>query len=151
MSQENVEVVQRFFEAVERLLEAWKPSRSILEAMKAGDIPPEAREALVYMRPEAEWSPVFSGEIYRGQLEIARGWDELLEAAENYSLKLLDVTDFEHDHVLAVFGPSLEGRTSGIHVNAAVFAVVTLQGGLISRLDEYTDRREAFEAAGLSE
>jgi ketosteroid isomerase-like protein len=119
--------------------------------MKAGDIPPEAGEALVYMGPEAEWSPAFSGEIYRGQLEIARGLDELLGAAENYSLKLLEVTDFEHDHVLAVFGPSLEGRSSGIHVNAPVFAVITLQDGLIARLDEYTDRREALEAAGLSD
>jgi ketosteroid isomerase-like protein len=75
---------------------------------------------------------------------MARGWDELLEAAANYSLKLLEVTDLDNDRVLAVFGPSLEGRSSGIHVNAAVFGVVTLQDGLITRLDEYTDRREAL-------
>jgi ketosteroid isomerase-like protein len=53
--------------------------------------------------------------------------------------------------VLAVFGLSLEGRSSGVQVNAAVFAVVTLQDGLIARLDEYTDRREALEAAGMEE
>jgi ketosteroid isomerase-like protein len=75
---------------------------------------------------------------------MARGWDELLEAAENYSIELLEVTDLDEDRVLAVFGPSLEGRSSGIHVNAAMFAVVTLENGLITRLDEYTDRREAL-------
>jgi ketosteroid isomerase-like protein len=151
MSHRNVEIVQRFFEAVERLLESWKTSRSLLDAMKAGDIPPEATEALGYMSPAAEWNAVFSGETYRGQLEMGRGWDELLEAAENYSLKLLEVTDLENDHVLAVFGLGLEGRTSGINVNAAMFAVVTLQDGLIARLDEYTDRREGLQAAGRAQ
>jgi ketosteroid isomerase-like protein len=144
MSQRNVEVVQRFFGAVERLLQTWRPEGSLLDAMKAGHVPPEATEALGCMNPEAEWNPVFSGETYRGQLEMARGWDELLEAAEDYSLELLEVTDLDEDRVLAVFGPSLEGRSSGIHVNAAFFAVVKLQDGLIRRLDEYTDRREAL-------
>jgi ketosteroid isomerase-like protein len=148
MSQRNVEVVQRFFEAVERLLDGWETSRSLVEVMKAGDLSPEGREALDCLSPEAEWSPAFSGETYRGPLEISRGWDELLEAAEDYALTLLEVTDLGNDRVLAVFGPSLEGRSSGIRVNAAVFAVVRLQGGLITRLDEYTDRTEALEAAG---
>jgi ketosteroid isomerase-like protein len=144
MSQSNVEVVQRFFEAVKRLLQTWRPEGSLLDRMKAGEIPPEATEALGCMNPEVEWNPAFSGETYRGQPEMARGWDELLEAAENYSIELLEVTDLDEDRVLAVFGPSLEGRSSGIHVNAAMFAVVTLENGLITRLDEYTDRREAL-------
>jgi ketosteroid isomerase-like protein len=151
MSRENVEVVKRFFEAVQRLLETWGTSRSLQDAIKAGDLPPEAREALGYMDAGAEWNPVFSGATYRGQLEIGRGWDELLGAAESYSLKLLEATDLENDRVLAVFGPSLEGKTSGIHVNAALYAVITLRDGLIAQLDEYTDRSEALEAVGLRE
>jgi ketosteroid isomerase-like protein len=143
-----VEVVQRFFEAVERLLEGWETSSSLEDAMKAGDVSPGVRNALDHMSPEAEWRPAFSGETYRGPLEMARGWDELLEAAEDYALTLLEVTDLGNDRVLAVFGPRLEGRSSGIHVNAAMFAVVSLQDGLITRLDEYTDRAEALEAAG---
>jgi ketosteroid isomerase-like protein len=151
MSRENVEVVRAFFNAVERLLQTWRPEGSLLDAMKRGDVPPEAGETLGYMNPDVEWNPAFSSETYRGPLEIARGWDELLEAAANYSLKFLEVTDLENDRVLAVFGPSLEGRTSGIHVDAAVFAVVTLQDGLIVRLDEDTDRPDALKTAGLSE
>jgi len=49
--------------------------------MKAGEIPPDARESLGCINPEAEWNPVFSGETYRGQLEMGRAWDELLERA----------------------------------------------------------------------
>jgi ketosteroid isomerase-like protein len=152
MSQENVEVVQRFYKAVERGLEIWDTSRfSLVDAMEAGDIPAETQEALGYLTPDAEWIPIFASETYRGQVEIARGFDELLEAAENYRLKLLEVTDLEDDRVLAAFGPSLEGRSSGIHVGAAVFAVVTLRDGLITRMDEYSDRREALEAVRLRE
>jgi ketosteroid isomerase-like protein len=151
MSQRNVEVVQRFFEAVERHLQTWRPQGSLVEAVKTGDIPPGVKEALGYLSPGAEWNPVFSSETYRGGLEISKGWDELMEAAENYSLELLEATELDDDRVLAVFGPTLEGRSSGINVNAAVFAVVTLEGGLITRLHEYTDRRDALAAAGLSE
>jgi hypothetical protein len=82
VSQRNVEVVQRFFEAVERLLDGWETSRSLVDTMKAGDLSPDAREARDHLSPEAEWRPAFSGETYRGPLEIGRGWDELLEAAE---------------------------------------------------------------------
>jgi hypothetical protein len=103
------------------------------------------------LSPEAEWNPIFSSETYRGYVEMGRGWDELLEAAGDYRLKLLDIMDLENDRVFVVFGPTLEGRFSGIHVDAAVFAVVTLRNRLIVRLDEYTNRREALEAVGLSE
>ena len=150
MSQ-DVEIVRTFFEAMDRALQTWRSENSVLASMQAGDISPEAREALAYLSPEVEWNPVFSGETFRGRLALARGWDDLLEAAGNYRIKLLEATALADDRVLAVFGPTLEGRSSGVHVDAAVFGVVTLQDGLITRLDEYTDRREALEAAGVSE
>ena len=151
MSQENVEVVRRFFEATERLLEGWDTSRSVVETMKADDLPPEAREALGYMTAEAEWNPVFSGETYHGQLELGKAMEELLQAAGTYSVELRELTDLGNDRVFVVYGIDLRGRTSGIEVGVRLFSVVTLKDGLIARMDEYTDRREALEAAGLSE
>ena len=53
--------------------------------------------------------------------------------------------------VLIVFAVSLEGRASGIHVDAKIFAVVRFQDRLIARIDEYVERREALEAAKLQE
>jgi hypothetical protein len=82
---------------------------------------------------------------------MGRGWDELLEVAGDYHLKLFDAMDLEDDRVFIVFGPTLEGRSSGIHIDAAVFAVYEFRNGLIVRLDEYITRPEALEAAGLSE
>ena len=151
MSQENVEIVQRFFDAIERSIEVWDRSRSFVDALKTGDLPPETAHVLSYLSPEMEWRPIFSSETYRGNLEIARGWDDLFEASADYGLKLLDARSLDKDRVFVTFGPVLEGRFSGIHVDAAVFAVVALRDGLIVRLDEFTDRSEALEAAGLSE
>jgi ketosteroid isomerase-like protein len=151
MSKENVEIVRRFFNAVERSLDAWqRSSGSFVDALKAGNLPPESQEALVYLSPEMEWNPVFSSETYRGPLEIARGWDELLDATLEYHLELIEILDLESDRVFVGFGPKLEGRSSGIQVDAAVFAIASVRGGLIVRLNEYTNRREALKA-GLSE
>lgn len=151
MSQDNVDIVWRYFQAVAQLLETWDPSHSLLEAMKTGDLPPEATEALGCMHPEVEWHPVFSGETYRGQLELGRALDELLQAAEDYRMEPLEVIDAEDDRALAVYGLKLEGKASGIDVSATMFAVVRFRDGLIARMDEYADRGPALEAAGLSE
>jgi ketosteroid isomerase-like protein len=151
MSRKNVELVQRFFDAVERLLQVSETSRSLLDAMNAGDMPPEASEALGYMTPEVAWNPLFSGEIYRGHLDVARGLDELREAAADYNSKLLETTDLDADRVLAVFALSLEGRGSGINIDAKVFAVVRFHDGLITRIDEHANRGEALQVVGLSE
>jgi ketosteroid isomerase-like protein len=150
-SPQNVDIVRRFFDALERSLEAWDGSRSLADAVRSGILPPESRTVFEYLSPDLEWHPIFSSETYRGFVEIARGWDDLLEAAVDYHLELLDATDLGNDRVLARFAPSLEGRSSGIHVDAAVFSVVTLENRLIMRVDEYTDRQEAFRAAGLGE
>jgi ketosteroid isomerase-like protein len=155
MSGGNVEIVRSFFEAMQRSLDAWerekRPPGSLVESIRSGDVPPETNAVFSYLSPEMEWNPIFSSETYRGQLEMARGWDELLEAALDYRLELLDATELGNDRVFVVFGPTFGGRSSGIHVNAAVFAVVTVRDGLIVRLEEFTDRSEALVAAGLKE
>jgi ketosteroid isomerase-like protein len=43
------------------------------------------------------------------------------------------------------------GRGSGIKVDARYYEVYTLRDGKIIRVDEYTERIAALEAAGLSE
>jgi ketosteroid isomerase-like protein len=43
------------------------------------------------------------------------------------------------------------GRGSGIKVDARFYEVYTLREGKIVRVDEFTERAEALEAAGLRE
>jgi ketosteroid isomerase-like protein len=148
MSEQNAEIVRRFFGAIQRSLDVWDRSRSIADGIRDGDVPQETRDVLSYVSPDMDWNPIFSTETYHGYVEMGRGLDELLEAAGDYRLELRDVTDLDDDRVFVVFRPTLEGRSSGIHMDIAVFGVVALQDGLIVRIDEYIDRREAVEAAG---
>jgi hypothetical protein len=46
MSQENVEIVRRFFDALERSLDAWERSRPLADAIRDDDVPQESRDTL---------------------------------------------------------------------------------------------------------
>jgi ketosteroid isomerase-like protein len=155
MSQENVEVVRRLYDAAERTFEAyWKDPRSLVAALQEGDLYPEAREVLSYLDPEVEWNPVFSafiGGTRRGHLEFLRAWDEWLAATEDYRISLHEVDDLGGDQVLAVLNLAFKAKATEIGMNTRSFAVLTLREGLIVRFDPYRDRDEALEAAGLKE
>jgi len=73
MSQQNVEVVRRFFGAIERFFEEyWKEPRSVVSAVKADDLWPAYRDAMSCAHPDAEWQTIFLGSTHQGALEIAR-------------------------------------------------------------------------------
>jgi ketosteroid isomerase-like protein len=152
MSQENVEVVRQFIDATQRFFEAyWKNPRSIAAAVEADDPWPEWREALAYVHPDVEWKTVFLGETHRGHLAAAKVWDDYFKWADDYRVALQEVTDLGDDRVyanLALHGKAKAGRAP---MDASFFDVFTLRDGLIVRLEEYTDRKRALEAAGLRE
>jgi ketosteroid isomerase-like protein len=152
MSQENVELVRRFFGAIERAFDAyWKDPRSIAVALEARDLWPEWVEAYEYLHPQIEWQTVFLGETARGYLEAARIWDDFLKWAEDYRPSLDEVADLGSDHVFAVVALVGKGKDSDIRMDARFFDVVTLRDSLIARIEEYSSRTEAIEAAGLRE
>jgi hypothetical protein len=55
------------------------------------------------------------------------------------------------NQVLAVLDLAMKGKASDIDVNTTIFSIVTVEDGLITRMDEYLERDEALEAAGLRE
>jgi ketosteroid isomerase-like protein len=147
MSQENVEIVRRSFAALERSVDAhWRNPRSVVDAVNAGDLPPELRELFTYLDPNVEWNTAFANMSFHGHLGCATGWDWLFEVAEDYRVTLVEVTDLGANRVLAEVDRTLKGKGSEIEVSAPMFSVVTLRGGLIARMDEYSSRAEAEEA-----
>jgi ketosteroid isomerase-like protein len=152
MSQENVEIVRRFMDAIERGFDAyWKDPRPIATALKEGKLWPAWAEAFEYLDPEIEWKTVFLGETVCGYFEAARTWDDFLSWAEDYRPSLEEVADLEGDHVFVEVGLVGSGKNSGMRMYARFFDVFTLRDGLILRIEEYLARAEALEAAGLSE
>ena len=62
MSQENVEIVRRFYEAGQRSFDAyWKNPRSGVAALAAGDLDPETEAVLAFLHPEVEYNAVPAG------------------------------------------------------------------------------------------
>jgi ketosteroid isomerase-like protein len=150
MSQENVEVVRRYFDAVQRAFQAyWKDPRGAEDAVKTGQLGPEGVEMTRYLHPNCEWKTLMAGITYRGFVGMASGFDQLVEATQAYAINLKEVNDLGGDKVLAVVEGDMKGKASDAEVKVTVFAVVTVDKGLIARINEHGDRAHALEAAGM--
>ena len=55
------------------------------------------------------------------------------------------------DRVVATVHLRGRGRGSGVEIDARFYEVYTLRDGKIVRMDQFTERSEALEAAGLRE
>jgi ketosteroid isomerase-like protein len=82
-----------------------------------------------------------------GYMQMLRG---LLDVWYDLQLAPDEVIDFG-DRVLVGGRITGHGRKSGIVLDAAIFQLVTLRGGLIVRQRDFAHRSAALEAAGLSE
>ncbi len=79
MSPEDVELVRRFWDAIQRSFDVyWQDPRPIAEALESGDLTPEQRDSFRYVSPEIIWRPAFLAEERRGLKEMAGTWDDYL-------------------------------------------------------------------------
>jgi ketosteroid isomerase-like protein len=151
VSEGNVEILRRAIAALDRAFESyWREPRSIAEAMEAADWP-EWMEAMDYVHPEIVWQTVFLRTTVHGRGAAARVWDDYLQWASDYRPRLEEVEDLGGDRVFAVLELSGRDKTTGREISSRFYDVVTIRDGMIARLEEYTTREEAMDAAGLSE
>jgi ketosteroid isomerase-like protein len=149
MSEDNVELVRRNFEAVQRALDAyWRDPRSIRKAMDEGTLWPEWEEAFSFLHPDMEWRTIFLGQTFRGPREFAGVWDDFLRAFRDYRPHLVAVEDLGGDRVYLVHEPEGVGKESSRPMDSRLHAIFTVRDGLVVRLEEYTSRDEALAAAG---
>jgi ketosteroid isomerase-like protein len=131
MSQENVEVIRRAY-----------------QAMDAGDVGAIAKLA----HPEAEWVPdARIGEApARGRENVIRFFTDRAEMFEEIRTEIERITA-NGDQVLVFLRLSGHGRSSGAGFDVRIAHLWTLSEGLITRGEGYGSRDEALEAAGLPE
>lgn len=105
--------------------------------------------------PEIEFR--FSGEFsppdlvgwHHGHDGYQRIWQAALETWEDFRLEFEEVIDLGDR--LVICGHQLgHGTASGVLVSRPLFQVHTLRNGLVIRQEDFSDRTQAFEAAGLS-
>jgi ketosteroid isomerase-like protein len=130
MSQENVEVVRRSYEAVVRR-------------------DTEAAEAIMreHLAPEFEFESALTGQTYKGAQGVrdlaADLWDTV-----DYIPAIEEIIDLG-EHVLAMLRISGRGMRSGVPVSQRVAILWTFEEQMIVRAKSFTSQAEALEAAGL--
>ena len=128
MSEENVKIVQRMFEAYGRAG----------AAAATGDFDPD-----IVWNPAEEVPQHGPDETVAYMARWEREWEDLTTVPEEF----IDAGD----RVLVTVHFSGRGRGSGIEVDTRLYEVYSLREGKIVRMDEFTERSQALEAAGLSE
>lgn len=122
MSQENIEVVRRFL-----LL--------------------EVEEALTYADPDIVWNPAEESAT-RGHDAVRASLVRWKSEWDRYEM-LPEEFEETGDRVVVAVSFRARGRASGIEVDARLYDVYTLRDGKIIRMDQFTQRSEALQAAGL--
>ena len=74
-------------------------------------------------------------------------WERAFEGLKVTFEEIIDAGD----QVVVVAHHEGRGRQSGIEVDTRFYEVYSVCEGKVSRVDEFTERAKAFEAAGLSE
>jgi ketosteroid isomerase-like protein len=88
-------------------------------------------------------------EVYRGRDAVIRFLEEeWVGGWASFEGRVEGVFD-AGDRVVVFWHQRMVGRGSGIEVEGRPAVVCTVRDGLITRIDNYTDRDEALKAAGL--
>jgi ketosteroid isomerase-like protein len=135
MSEENVEIVRRVYEAAAR-----------------GD----TATVLKLYDPEVVWDfsrpygGLFGRGVYHGHEGLRNAFHEYHEAWESIEDNWEELVD-AGEHVVSVVKSRARGRASGVEVGGTQYGVWTLSEGTIVRVVWFRSREEALKAAGLSE
>jgi ketosteroid isomerase-like protein len=131
VSQRNVEIVRRSYEAFDR-----GDLSAILE-----DVDPEVA---IRAHPRGEEGK------YEGHEGLRAFITEWIEPFEDFNLTAEEFLD-AGDRVVVQTLQRARGKESGVPVTGHFWLVHRMQDGKVIELDLYDDKAEAHEAAGLSE
>src|SRR6185436_1914104 len=137
MSQENVEVVRRFIEALPR-------------AQASGDWQP----VLAEVDPDVEIDDLdisLDTERYRGHDSVRKWIGVWMESWESWSLEDVEVRPVGDDRAIGLFLVQAKGKGSGIELSRHDAAICKLRAGKIEGVTYYNDPQQALEAVGLPE
>jgi ketosteroid isomerase-like protein len=129
MSQENVEVVRELWDAYSR-----------------GDFD----RVIALTDPYVVLVTLEEGALY-GPNAVRANYARWMEAWEEEPETTVEEVIGSGDHVLVIACFQGRGRGSGVRVEQRLYEVYTLRNGRILRVDEFSDRANALEAAGLRE
>ena len=137
MSQENVEVVRRFVEALPR-------------AQASGDWQPVFAEVALDVEI-VDLDISLDTERFRGHDSVRKWIGVWMESWESWTLEDVQVRPVGEDRAIGLFLVHAKGKGSGIELSRRDALVCTLRAGKIESGTYYNDQQLALEAVGLSE
>src|SRR5262245_58331347 len=142
MSEENVEIARQ--------------SYADFNAVWSGPNPRGAIRAWLehFVDPAIEWElePTAPGarRIYHGIDGVMEWWDQILDVFE-YVRQVPERFIDSDDQVVVFVRTAAGARTTGLELNDERAHLITYRDGKVVRLQQFRERAEALEAAGLSE
>jgi ketosteroid isomerase-like protein len=133
MSEENVEIVRRVYEAWNRDDLDWLLDHSA----------PDFEFRTTRLFPDLE-------PAYRGREGFTRFWNTFHEAWESVLVEAERIEQIEDGRVVGLFRFHGRGR-EGVEVRLKYGQLFTLEDGMLRLVVGFADWQEALEAAGLSE
>jgi SnoaL-like domain len=97
MSQENVEIVRRFYEVLnEWLTSFWSDPEQPLNESRG------VEKVFEHLDAEAEWDWVFSPETFRGREQLLQAVADWLETVTDWRVEVEELIDGSRDRVLMI-------------------------------------------------
>ena len=104
--------------------------------------------------PDGEFQPPqesMEPGIYRGPDGVRTYFDRVSEMFEVQRVESVDAIDVDDTHVIAVLKVFVSTPHFAGEVEMNWAFVYTIENGLVTRAEGFTDKQQALEAAGLSE
>ena len=143
MSQENVDILRRNLEA------------AAVEGMRVDGRDDQAVDRVIQVfHPEVEFreDPKFpEGSVYKGRDDLRAYFKRFSGEFDRFWWEAEHILDANDDQVLLLIRVRGRGKGSGAEFDIRGGWLFTLREASVVRVDAYLDRREALEAAGLSE
>ncbi len=138
MSRENVEFLEGLFAGAADL-----DKKAMLDALP--DLIPQVCD------PDIEWveDPRRADRrVYRGHEGVRESWERWLENFDEYGFEIERIDDCG-EKVLVIGREEGRGTASGATIGQRIYSVYSFRGGKISRYEEFYEKRDALDAAGL--
>jgi ketosteroid isomerase-like protein len=153
MSQENVEIVRRFYPGPVDLVQALDPNgfettRAAMEPLVHPDFETVTVPGQVPL-PGVSADP--SRPIVYGLDGFVNAFRDWLSAWDTWVVTAPDFIDVDENRVLALFDVRARSKTHQVEMPIEGATLTTVTDGRIARLELFFDREQALEAAGLSE
>ena len=117
-----MKIVRRYFRLIDRMLgEYWEDPVPLSEY-------PIIDEAFRDVHADAQWKPPHM-EAIRGKEAWLAAVSDWLDAADDWRIIVINVSDLAGDQVLVESRNAIRGKGSGVQIDQAIWTVVTVRQG----------------------